>query len=76
MKDILLSVLTIDPDVNVLRIESRVASGGHDVDSSKVVDRYYKSLGHIKELIDICDILHVYDNTETPKRIIRKHKDE
>lgn len=23
-------VLTIDPDVNVLRIESRVASGGHD----------------------------------------------
>lgn len=41
-------VLTIDPDVNVLRIESRVASGGHDVDSSKVVDRYYKSLGHIK----------------------------
>ena len=42
----------------------------------KVIDRYYKSLGRIKELIGICDILHVYDNTESPKRIIRKHKDD
>ena len=69
-------VLTIDPAINILRIESRVASGGHDVEHTKVIDRYYKSLGHIKELIDICDILHVYDNTESPKRIIRKHKDD
>ena len=69
-------VLTIDPAINILRIESRVASGGHDVEHIKVIDRYYKSLGHIKELIDICDILHVYDNTESPKRIIRKHKDD
>ena len=45
-------VLTIDPAINILRIESRVASGGHDVEHIKVIDRYYKSLGHIKELID------------------------
>lgn len=30
----------------------------------------------IKELLEICDIMHVYDNTETPTRIIRKHKDD
>ena len=69
-------VLTVDPQINIARIESRVASGGHDVDSRKVVERYYKSINNIKELLDICDIMHVYDNTETPKRIIRKHKDE
>ena len=69
-------VLTIDPQINLSRIESRVALGGHNVEKAKVIDRYYKSINNIKELLDICDIVHVYDNTETPKRIIRKHKDD
>ncbi len=30
----------------------------------------------LSKLLDICDIMHVYDNTDTPQRIIRKHKDE
>ena len=34
-------VLTVDPQINIARIESRVASGGHDVDSRKVVERYF-----------------------------------
>lgn len=69
-------VLTIDPKINITRIESRVALGGHSVESSKVIERFYKSINNIKELLEICDIMHVYDNTETPKRIIRKHKDD
>jgi len=51
-----------------------VAAGGHNVDSGKVIERYYKSINNIKELLDICDIMHVYDNTKSPERIIRKHK--
>ena len=31
-----LFVLTVDPQINIARIESRVAAGGHDVDSRKV----------------------------------------
>lgn len=58
------------------RVESRVAQGGHDVEREKIISRYEKSLAHIKELLEICDILHVYDNTIEPKRIIRKHKDD
>ena len=69
-------VLTVDPQINIVRIEARVAAGGHNVDSSKVIERYYKSINNIKELLNICDIMHVYDNTETPRRIIRKHKEE
>lgn len=69
-------VLTIDPQINIARIKSRVAAGGHNVEKSKVIDRYYKSIDNIKNLIDICDIVHVYDNTDTPQRIIRKHKDD
>ena len=62
--------------IYIARIESRVAAGGHNVDSGKVIERYYKSINNIKELLDICDIMHVYDNTKSPERIIRKHKEE
>lgn len=69
-------VLTVDPLINVARVETRVASGGHDVDKTKIIERYHKSLNNIKKLMDICDILHVYDNTLEPVRIIRKHKED
>ena len=69
-------VLTVDPKINIARIESRVAAGGHNVDSTKVIARYYKSIDNIKQLLGICDIMHVYDNTETPRRIVRKHKED
>lgn len=70
-------VLTVDSSVNVARVDARVAIGGHSVDEEKIKSRYEKSLGNIKELMKICDILHVYDNTEeAPVRIIRKHKDD
>lgn len=54
----------------------RVANGGHFVEKDKILSRYYKSLTNIKNLLEICDIMHVYDNTVTPTRIIRKHKDD
>lgn len=58
------------------RVEARVASGGHNVDKDKIIKRYHKALDNIFVLMDICDILHVYDNTVDPIRIIRKHKDD
>jgi len=70
-------VLTADPQINVKRVEARVALGGHSVEEEKIVKRYYKSLANIKVMMDMCDILHVYDNTlDKPVRIIRKHKED
>lgn len=69
-------VLTADPYINVARVEARVALGGHGVERGKIIARYSKSLANIKELLEICDILHVYDNTHVPVRIIRKHKED
>lgn len=69
-------VLTVDSSVNVARVAARVASGGHNVDEEKIKTRYNKSLNNIKRLLEICDIMHVYDNTIEPTRIIRKHKEE
>ena len=72
-------VLTVDPNINYARVLSRVVMGGHDVEKKKIYDRYKRSLGSIAELIKICDILHVYDNSVDENgfsRIIRKHKDD
>lgn len=72
-------VLTIDPNINYARILSRVEMGGHDVIKEKIYKRYYRSLANISELINLCDILHVYDNSSDENgfsRIIRKHKDD
>lgn len=70
-------VLTSSPQINITRVEVRVIDGGHDVDREKIISRYYKLLNNIKRLMEICDILHVYDNTgKEPVRIIRKHKDD
>ena len=46
-------VLTIDPQINIARIKSRVAAGGHDVEKSKVIDRYYKSINNINKLLKL-----------------------
>lgn len=69
-------VLTIDPLINVARVATRVAFGGHDVERKTIIRRYYNSLKNIKRLMELCDILHVYDNTIEPIRIIRKHKED
>ena len=69
-------VLTVNPDINVARVEARVASGGHNVERDTIIARYYKSLKNIQVLMDLCDILHVYDNSIEPVRIVRKHKED
>ncbi len=70
-------VLTKSPGLNAYRIRARVEQGGHDVPEEKIYDRYDRSLDNIKELVQICDILHIYDNTgKEPERIFRKHKEE
>lgn len=70
-------ILTADPMINVYRVRSRVASGGHDVPEEKIISRYDKALKLVRELVKICDICHIYDNSEhKPFRIFKKRKDK
>lgn len=70
-------VLTADPIINVYRVKSRVESGGHDVPEEKIISRYNKALSLIKDLLPICDVCHIYDNSENePFRIFKKRKDQ
>lgn len=68
-------VLTADPFINVARVSARVALGGHDVPKEKILNRYERALHLLPQLVEICDILHIYDNTEEPFRIFKKRKD-
>ena len=56
-------VLTANPELNLWRVRSRVACGGHDVPSQKVRDRYWRSLANLPRLIELADVCTVMDNT-------------
>lgn len=70
-------VLTVDPFINVYRVQSRVAEGGHPVPTEKIIDRYNKALALVADVVAVADICHIYDNsTEQPFRIFKKGKTE
>lgn len=59
-----------------MRVRSREALGGHGVPEDKIRSRYEKALKLIAELVEVCDVLHIYDNTSSPFRIFKKRKSE
>jgi len=68
-------VLTVDANINVARVSARQAIGGHGVPEDKIRSRYSKALALLPQLVEVCDILHVYDNTKEPFRVFKKRKD-
>ena len=68
-------VLTCNADINIARVNAREALGGHGVPEEKIRSRYDKALALIPKFVEICDILHIYDNTQEPFRIFKKRKD-
>lgn len=69
-------VLTADVNINIFRVESREAVGGHGVPEDKIRLRYRKALDLIPELVKVCDVMHIYDNSSVPFRIFKKRKNE
>ena len=59
-------VLTHDYRINITRVNIRESMGGHSVPEDKIKSRYFKSLNLIPELIELCDIVHIYDNSNVP----------
>lgn len=65
-------VLTCDENINVARVRARHAAGGHDVPEEKIRARYHWALALLPRLIDVCDKILIYDNTDMPSLIFRK----
>ena len=61
--------------INVFRVRARVEAGGHDVPEDKISSRFDKTLALVHEVVAVCDICHIYDNSEDrPYRIYKKRK--
>ena len=67
-------LLTNDAEINVLRVRSRAANGGHGVPEDKIRTRYSRALHLVPALVEVCDVLQILDNTDLPFRIFRKRK--
>jgi predicted ABC-type ATPase len=51
------------PDIAKERVKIRVSKGGHGIPEDTIERRYHKSLENLKEVINVCDELNIYDNT-------------
>lgn len=56
-------VATEDPDINISRVRYRVKMGGHPVPVDKIVSRYFRSLGLLKEAIRYSNRAYIFDNS-------------
>jgi predicted ABC-type ATPase len=58
------------PEIAKERVRFRVRNGGHGIPDEDIERRYYDSLNNLKNVIEICDEINIYDNTEMLKEII------
>ncbi len=50
-------------ELNIARVRSRVARGGHDIPEEKIRERYVRSIQHLIRLLPLLTELRVYDNS-------------
>jgi len=62
-KTYLYFVATVDPKINIARVEYRVHSGGHNVPEHKIKERYYRSLDLLMPAIEVSDRAYIFDNS-------------
>lgn len=58
-----LFITTESAELCAQRVRKRVERGGHDVERSKIFSRYERTMGHLKDYIEIADFASVYDNS-------------
>lgn len=63
-------VATEHPDINVERVQIRVASGGHPVPEEKIRERYARSIALLFEALEQSDRAYIFDNSGTTKAFI------
>lgn len=69
-------VLTSNHDVNIARVSVGKSMGGQDIPKDEIKSQYQKAINLIPDLIEICDVIQIYDNTNVPFKIFKKRNDE
>lgn len=52
-----------DPEVNISRVANRVDKGGHPVDPQKILERYYRTLNFLHQVLPLCYRVYLFDNS-------------
>jgi len=51
------------PEVNISRVNNRVGKGGHYVPENKILERYYRTLDNLHNLLPLCYRAYLFDNS-------------
>jgi predicted ABC-type ATPase len=54
---------TEDPEISIERVALRVAQGGHDVPTDRIIARWFRTMGQLSEAIESSDRAFIFDNT-------------
>jgi predicted ABC-type ATPase len=54
---------TEDPQISVDRVALRVAQGGHDVPTDRIIARWFRTMGQLSAAIRSSDRAFIFDNT-------------
>ena len=70
--DVTLIYIGVEPALSGLRVDQRVASGGHDVPRDRLASRFERSLANLREAIQFVPLVKIYDNSlvDDPFRLI------
>jgi predicted ABC-type ATPase len=60
---IIIFVTTKDSAINVERVSRRFLSGGHNVDTDKIISRYNRTMSFLPRIVEEADYTFVYDNS-------------
>jgi predicted ABC-type ATPase len=61
--DVTLIYIAVPPELSELRIQQRVAAGGHDVPRERIADRFRRSLTNLQAAIKFVPSVKLYDNS-------------
>ena len=68
-------IATEDPEINVNRVNVRIAQEGHSVDPEIIKKRYYKSLENLLPAVKATNRAYIFDNSQKQARLIAEITD-
>ncbi len=68
-------IATEDAEINVSRVNVRVAQQGHDVPPEIIKSRYFKSLLQLKQAVKITNRAYIWDNSGTTSLLVAEITD-
>jgi predicted ABC-type ATPase len=68
-------VATEDPDINISRVNVRVAQNGHYVNPEIVRKRYFRSLNQLRNAVKLSNRAYIWDNSSVASNLVAEITD-